>query len=317
MNIRKFLTSIIALAMFSNIPCIMEISPIINYNVSAEVLTEGSLGGNVTYSFDAETETLTISGTGDMQNFSRKESPFYKNKSDNNIRNIVVEDGVTSIGDCVFTNLRSVENVTLPDSITSIGELSFNACTSLTSIDIPKSVTNISEMAFFWCKSLKSVDIPEGITTIESSTFTTCIELEEVNIPDTVTSLGYGVFRNCPKLQSVIIPSSVTSIGRHALGYINDDNGDPEKKSDFTIYGDIGSAAEKYAMENDINFIAIDENNPPDTYEQISSKDILSLKKYLLNINSNFENVQDMDYNSDNKVNILDLIIAKNTIIYG
>lgn len=96
--------------------------PELNWGVkasAAELAESGSCGDNVTYTFDSSTGLLTISGTGAMTDYSSSSnSPFYSNDE---IKSIVIEKGVTSIGSYIFLNCTSLERVTVPDSVKSIG----------------------------------------------------------------------------------------------------------------------------------------------------------------------------------------------------
>ncbi len=184
-------------------------------NVSAE--SSGTCGDNLTWTLN-DSGTLTISGSGSMTNFDFNSfAPWYSNIY--SITNIVIKNGVTSIGDFGFFNCRSLKSITIPDSVTSIGDSSFSNCESLTSITIPNSVTSIGNSAFYYCDSLTSITIPNSVTSIGNSTFSNCLELTSITIPNSVTSIGNSVFYDCYKLTSITIPNSVTSIGDYAFYY--------------------------------------------------------------------------------------------------
>ena len=123
--------------------------------------------------------TLTISGTGAMKDYNAAEnlSPAYMNSD---VKKVVIEDGVTSIGELAFYKCSSLTNITIPDSVTCIEYAAFHGCSSLSSITIPNSVTSIGIYAFVVCSSLTSI-----------------------TIPDSVTSIGYGAFSDCSSLKTI------------------------------------------------------------------------------------------------------------------
>ena len=182
----------------------------------AEIYT-GTCGENLTYTFDTESGVLTISGSGEMNNYDGYgSSPWY---SFQYIASVVISNGVTSIGDYAFYYCSSLTSITIPSSVTSIGSSAFSGCSSLTSVTIPNSVTGIGEYAFSGCSSLTSVTIPNSVTSIGNSAFEGCSSLTSVTIPNSVTSIGNKAFYCCSGLTSVTIPNSVTSIGSIAFLY--------------------------------------------------------------------------------------------------
>ena len=224
---------------------------------------------NLTWKLYAD-GTLTISGTGAMKDYDydSNRSPVYRNSD---VKKVVIEDGVTSIGSYAFQNCRSLTNitipnsvtsiensafewcsslssVTIPDSVTSIGEVAFYNCSDLTSITIPDSVTSIGKWAFFGC-GLTSITIPDSVTSIEESVFESCSSLTSITIPDSVTSIGSSAFFNCQSLTNITIPDSVTSIGNDAfrnctnLTTISLSCKSTLKKSDFGEQADLVSAS--------------------------------------------------------------------------
>ena len=136
-----------------------------------------------------------------------------------NLKNIVLPDGVTSIGEWAFSGCSSLTSIDIPAGVTSIAEGAFLACYSLTSIDIPAGVTSIGSYAFSYCYYLVSIDIPAGVTSIGYAAFYDCSSLSSIDIPDGVTSIGTEAFYNCSSLTSVTIGNGVTSIGSYAFRY--------------------------------------------------------------------------------------------------
>ena len=137
-------------------------------SASAETTTEPQVWNedNLTWKLDAD-GTLTISGTGTMKDYNSSDnlSPVYSNSK---IKKVVIEKGVTSIGESAFENCSNLTSITIPGSVTSIENFAFCICTGLTSITIPDGVTNIGNSAFSFCRSLTSITIPDSVTSIGS-----------------------------------------------------------------------------------------------------------------------------------------------------
>lgn len=108
----------------------------------------GKCGENLTYIVtDDEINgyTMTISGTGDMYNYDYIELWYEKCGQ---IKNVIIENGITSIGDYAFWNWENLSNITISDKVTSIGNCAFGDCSSLRNVIIPNSVIRIGWSAF-------------------------------------------------------------------------------------------------------------------------------------------------------------------------
>jgi len=174
--------------------------------------TCGNKGNNLTWVF--EDGTLTISGNGDMQDYTPySEAPWY----DLSIERVVLQSGVTRIGNRAFHSCSDMTSIDIPDSVTSIAASAFSDCSSLASIILPNSVTSIGSYAFFRCNSLSNIIIPDGITSIEEAAFMNCRGLTNIILPDSVTSIGKIAFYGCDSLSSIIIPENVTNIEASAF----------------------------------------------------------------------------------------------------
>ena len=136
---------------------------------SAMAQTSGTCGDNATWTYDENTKTLTISGTGAMSDYdftNNSSSTPWKDFDD--IQTVIIENGITYIGSFSFTYFTNITTVTIPNTVTTIGKTAFGRCSSLTTINIPESVTTIEQMAFRYCTSL-SITVP-ATTAIEGKT---------------------------------------------------------------------------------------------------------------------------------------------------
>ena len=182
-------------------------------SLSAYAEKSGTCGDNLKWKLTDE-GVLTITGTGKMQDYSgssRPWSPYSK------VKQVIISDGVTTIGSDAFFSCSSLASITIPNSVTTIGSSAFFGCSSLTSLTIGNSVTTIGSGAFSYCSSLTSVTIPNSVTTIGSDAFSSCSSLTSVTIGNSVTTIGSGAFSYCSSLTSVTIPNSVTTIGSSAF----------------------------------------------------------------------------------------------------
>lgn len=177
--------------------------------ISAE---SGTCGQNLTWNLS--NGVLTISGTGAMYDYDSN-SPWYNQRE--SITSIIINNGVTSIGDVSFASCTYLTSVNIPNSVTSIGNCAFSSCQSLTSVVIPNSVQSIGWGAFNACYSLTFINISNNITSIEHRTFSYCSSLTSVSIPNSVTNIEENAFFNCSGLTSINIPTSVSSIGATAF----------------------------------------------------------------------------------------------------
>ena len=266
------------ISLFLSLTMFLSIVSVIDFSAFADTLTTGNCGDNVTYSFDESTGVLTISGTGDMNQWPEDDSPWC---ADTRIKTLIIDEGVTSIGDRAFQDCRNLSNVKLPNSLTLIYNDAFSNCTSLASVIIPDSVTSIGDDAFLGCISLKSIEIsdnnknyssvdgvlfnknksvlviypagktdsvysiPNSVTSIGNSAFSECTNLSNITITDSVISIGDFAFSNSTSLRSVTIPDSVTIIGVSAFydckNLINVTLPDSITSIDYSVFSDCTS----------------------------------------------------------------------------
>ena len=145
--------------------------PFALHTASAETLS-GTCGDDLTWTFDEETGTLTIEGTGKMWDYDSTEFDFALwDDLKPRIRHIEVGDGVTSIGDETFYDCTALKTVDFPDGMTEIGCRAFFNCTALKAADFPDGMTEIGAMAFYNCTALTEITLPESIDHIGNDAF--------------------------------------------------------------------------------------------------------------------------------------------------
>ena len=182
---------------------------------------------------------LTVSGTGSMPDWEYSDFlPWYRYTDQ--IHAVVVDEGVTRIGNVAFCGLYMLDSVqlgstlkeigqqsfqgsgmvsiTLPEGLESIGIGAFYQCEKLTSVSIPDTVSQIRGYAFAETP-IRSVKLPENLTILANNTFDSCTALTSVVIPEGVTYIGGSAFYCCYSLQSVTIPGSVKGIDEFAFSY--------------------------------------------------------------------------------------------------
>lgn len=188
------------------------------------VVSSGTCGANlkweITYTNDENSLTLSITGTGDMDNY-RYSSPLTPAEYIDKITSVEFPNGLTSIGKYAFYQCKKLENVTFEagSQLKTIGDGAFRE-TGLTSIEIPATVTEIGISAFCACSQLSTVTFGSGsqLKTIGYYAFDECESLTSIKIPETVTVIGSAAFRNTD-IASIEIPASVTEIGGEAFKY--------------------------------------------------------------------------------------------------
>ena len=161
-----------------------------------------------------------VAGKTDYENIGRNayfvhtpssERPYTKVQSNYpTASQVTIPDSVTSIGNSVFLNCKSLESVTIPDSVTSIGENAFSGCTSLTGITVSESNPSYSSdggvlfdkdkdalIQYPVGNDSKSYVIPDSVTSIEDFAFYGCTSITSITFPDSVSSVGYAAFYGC------------------------------------------------------------------------------------------------------------------------
>lgn len=217
---------VVSLAPFSAVPC-------------SAALYDGTCGENLTWTLDSDTGVLTISGTGDMNDFTTPSgypiigSPItyapWLYFSDI-IKTVTVENGVTSIGEYAFPNCRALTEISLPSSLKKINDYAFFNCTALKNITIPENVESIGDSDVFQGAGLTEICV-NGENSVYKSIDGVLFTKEpfaliwypkekantEYTVPDGVTAIGDFAFDNPYKLESIRLPESLETIGRYAF----------------------------------------------------------------------------------------------------
>ena len=164
---------------------------------------------------------LTVSGTGAMDNYN---TVTYKAPWDayaSEIVSVVVENGITSIGDSAFFRCGSLESVSIADTVTGIGSSAFSYCKELTDLKLPAGLLKIGNDAFSNCEKLESVEIPAGVTSIGSVAFLNCEALTSVVIPGSVSSIGQAAFSSCTALEDAYYAGTKANWDEISIGSDN------------------------------------------------------------------------------------------------
>ena len=177
--------------------------------VAAFAAESGSCGANATWTLDGS--TLTISGTGAIADYTESGSaPWYAKRAQ--VRTIVVEEGITSIGDGAFDYLYNATAVQLPSTLTWIGDSAFQGCRMLENVSLPDGVTHIGYSAFYSCSAIGELVLPEGLTELGTHTFESS-GLTRIVIPESLTYLPERCFMRCEKLTEVVMHDGITELG--------------------------------------------------------------------------------------------------------
>ena len=211
----------------------------------SNAVLEGTCGESVSYEFNSSNGIMRIFGTGEMYNYwalgIREDmvvAPWKYAEYSSDIEKVIIENGVTHIGDYSFCEstdsngkglyYNKLNALEIAETVTSIGKNAFCSCHNLNSVSMPDSVELIGEWAFLgtaisnihWSTSLISVgessfastdlteiDLPEQIQLVDCRAFSGCNRLVRIAIPDNCEVEG-NAFSSCENLDSVVIGSN-------------------------------------------------------------------------------------------------------------
>ena len=187
---------------------------------AAEIIESGDCGAEedfLPWTLTAD-GILTVSGTGKMWDYAFAIGPSTQWTKDK-IKKVVIEEGVSYIGDEAFKDCPNLQSVVIADSVTEIGLRAFANCDSLTDVYLGCGLKETSVEVFLDCDALKEFTFPNTDTFYGNHFLAQCDSLKNVVIPEKMTRIGYNMFSGCTNLESITIPDTVTFLGGGAFSY--------------------------------------------------------------------------------------------------
>lgn len=187
-------------------------------------VASGTIGETLSWTLDSA-GTLTISGEGEMPNFSwdfentPMGHPWYDYRE--LIRKVVIEEGITRIGECAFYRHIKLTDVEIPASVTVIGNYAFGDCGGLTDVAFPEGLTNINDYAFYNCDGLTTLDVPDLVYEIGQFAFCGCDNLVTVDVGSGIGHLAPGCFIDCPSLQTIWVNAYESQVMHDGCSFSN------------------------------------------------------------------------------------------------
>lgn len=184
-------------------------------------IASGDFGDSDSLHWELADGTLTITGSGEMPDFRLEANrPWHSYKGE--ITKVIIEDGVTSVGNYAFANCANLIELQLTDDIVRIGNDTFENCNDLELNELPANVTSIGSRAFYYCQKLALTSLPDGIDFIGNYAFCGCFELALEKLPDGISVINESAFSNCKNLALTELPAGITSIKASAFsGCVN------------------------------------------------------------------------------------------------
>ncbi len=136
-----------------------------------------------------------------MPDYTEGTAPWYSYRA--SIKRVIIDNGVTSIGNNAFNSCLLLQNITIPNSVTTIGNDAFRSCTALRDITLPNSIKAIGDYAFTGCIGPTSLYIPNSVINIGNSAFEGMTNLDYVLLGTGLKTVGERAFYGCNKLTLV------------------------------------------------------------------------------------------------------------------
>lgn len=188
---------------------------VVSGDLSEEYAMSGSLNENITWHYEPG-GTLTISGTGDMTlPDTVEEYPWYGFRY--RVKKVVIEKGITSVGERAFEEYYRLETVELPEGLKVLEDSCFRSCGQLATINLPDGLTTVGISAFNSCSSLTTLEFPDSVTEIGHYAMTDCDGLEQVKLPAGLKTISQHMLSYCGGIKVLVIPEGVESIQSQAM----------------------------------------------------------------------------------------------------
>ncbi len=163
---------------------------------------------SISWSYDADTKILTLTGTGDIPDTDSPNDIWWYSVR-HSVKRIEIPEGITAIGSHAFYYCPQLETVNMPESVSRFGKLAFAFCSSLKSIEIPDGVVSIGEGCFEACAALETIYIPVSVNTMGARVFAHCSSLREAIVMAQIDELADWSFKGCTALDSVVFSEAV------------------------------------------------------------------------------------------------------------
>ncbi len=330
MKLKKLLSVIICILMLLSIA--VSAGGVDDEDDYPEPEKSGTCGANLQWTIEEGTATLVISGTGDMD----AEPSFNKFPTCVTVWNVIIESGVTSIGENAFIYCEDIKSIMIPDSVTKIAKNAFDNCNNIESITVDAANENYlsDEHGVLFDKNkttlikypskseITSYTIPDSVKIIERFAFKDSDNFTSIIIPEGVTDIGYQAFNSCSNITSVEIPNSVTKISDEAFNYcsmITDIyyDGNKDQWDDIDIeYGN------DYVKKGKIHYSVVDETEGEKTSgiteTSENSQDSEKIKEPVVTKNSvDTDNGGEQKENGISKSSLIVIVAAVALVLFG
>ena len=292
-----------SLSIFLTLLIILSIAP------TSIVTNADATDERITWTFDGE--TLIVSGAGELSEDYTTTDEWFDTMWDNCV-NVVIEEGITSIGNIAFAGFVELEKVEILGEITEIGEWAFSGCEKLKEINIPDSVTIIGDYAFWECPSLKNLNMPKNILEIGKETFKNCpgFNNSDLILPATIQKIGLGAFSGA-KIKSLTTPflgigSNVADYDERYSYHIGYMFGDEEWTGSYGCWDSVSEVT--YYLPDTLKTVTItkqiNESNfeNAEKIENIIIKNTVEATEYPDNFAKNCKSLEAVVFENDDKI---------------